>query len=294
VKEIKSIAVLMTCFNRKGKTIPCLDMLFRNQLPSGFKLKVYLVDDGCTDGTSDAVKSEFPDVEIIVGDGSLFWNGGMRVAWQAAMDIGYDYYLWLNDDVSLYDDAIKNLLATYGGDVEKNSIIIGATKDDETGNTSYSGIRVEKGFFSCSFPRIEPSSIPLAADTMNGNIVLIPREVTENVGNLYEGYTHGIGDYDYGMQAVEQGFKLRIAPGYAGECSGHQVKNSRYDSSKSLKERVESLSAPSGLPPVDEWLLFVKRNLPSLLPIFWLRAKVRERFPILWVLFRRKAPKHFK
>jgi len=72
-----SIAVLMTCFNRKEKTVSCLDLLFRNQLPRGFKLKVYLVNDGCTDGTAEAVVDEFPNVTVIEGDGSLFWNGGM-------------------------------------------------------------------------------------------------------------------------------------------------------------------------------------------------------------------------
>lgn len=292
---MKRISVLMTCYNRKEKTLSCLGTLIQNKLPAGYELDVTLVDDGCSDGTADAVKKKFPSVRIIVGDGSLFWNGGMRLAWQAAIDVGYDYYLWLNDDVMLYQDAIKKLIATYVYEtVSKDSIIIGATKDNETGGTSYSGILVQKGLVSCSFPRVEPRETPVMADTMNGNFVLIPHEVVSNIGNLFEGYTHGIGDYDYGMQAVAKGYKLWVAPGYVGECSGHEVANSRYDSNKSLKERVKSLSAPSGLPPVDEWLLFVKRNMPSLFPAFWVRAKIRERFPILWVLLRKKPPKYFK
>ena len=64
-------------------------------------LNVYLVDDGSTDGTSEAVKKNFPQVNIIKGDGTLFWNGGMRVAFSKAMESEHDYYLWLNDDTIL-------------------------------------------------------------------------------------------------------------------------------------------------------------------------------------------------
>ncbi len=69
-------------FNRKDKTIECLRRLY-NQLPiKDYIVDVYLTNDGCTDGTPEAVKQLFPQVHIIDGDGSLFWNRGMYIAWQ--------------------------------------------------------------------------------------------------------------------------------------------------------------------------------------------------------------------
>jgi hypothetical protein len=38
-----------------------------------------------SDGTSEAVCEAFPQASILRGQGSLFWNGGMRVAFEAAM-----------------------------------------------------------------------------------------------------------------------------------------------------------------------------------------------------------------
>jgi len=105
-------AVLLTCFNRKEKTLSCLESIYAQSNKEGFTLKVYLVDDGSTDGTSEAVKKNFPQVNVIKGDGTLFWNGGMRVAFSKAMENEHDYYLWLNDDTFIYPDSLKILIET--------------------------------------------------------------------------------------------------------------------------------------------------------------------------------------
>ena len=47
----KTIAVLLTCHNRKVKTISCLKSLYEATLPKGFSLEIFLVDDGSVDGT---------------------------------------------------------------------------------------------------------------------------------------------------------------------------------------------------------------------------------------------------
>jgi glycosyltransferase involved in cell wall biosynthesis len=81
--------------------------------PESCSLHVILVDDGSTDGTSAAVLAEFSNVEILHGDGSLFWNRGMHWAFDHALKTGYDAYLWLNDDTILFKDALINLANTY-------------------------------------------------------------------------------------------------------------------------------------------------------------------------------------
>lgn len=107
---MQTIAVLLTVFNRKDKTLKCLQHLF-NQLPiEGYSIDVYLTDDGCTDGTPEAVKEQYPQVNIIHGDGNLFWNRGMYTAWEKAAQKGYDFYLWLNDDTILLPNALSKLL----------------------------------------------------------------------------------------------------------------------------------------------------------------------------------------
>src|SRR4028118_1511310 len=110
--EYTSIAVLMTCHNRKLKTLLTLESLFRQTLTSEIALSVYLVDDGSTDGTSEEVQQKYPQVKLFSGDGNLFWNGGMRIAFSEAMKDEPDYYLWLNDDTVLAPEALNTLLTT--------------------------------------------------------------------------------------------------------------------------------------------------------------------------------------
>ena len=67
-----NIAVLITCHNRKQKTIKCLQALFNQSHIENVKLKVFLVDDGSIDGTKQAINELFPDVTVIEGTGNLF------------------------------------------------------------------------------------------------------------------------------------------------------------------------------------------------------------------------------
>ncbi len=100
------IAVLITSHNRREMTLACLDALVANRLPSAVTLAVILVDDGSMDGTPEAVRQRFPDVEVLPGTGRLYWNGGMRRAFGHALAAGFDAYLWLNDDTFL-DEALE-------------------------------------------------------------------------------------------------------------------------------------------------------------------------------------------
>ena len=62
---MKYWAVLLTVFNRKEKTLQCLSRLF-DQLPvEDLQIDVFLTDDGCTDGTAEAVENLFPSVHLL-------------------------------------------------------------------------------------------------------------------------------------------------------------------------------------------------------------------------------------
>ena len=86
-----------------------MENLYKQVLPNYLRLDIYLTDDGCTDGTPEAIKRQFPKVHIIKGDGNLFWNRGMYRAWEEAAKQDYNFYLWLNDDSYLVDGALFTL-----------------------------------------------------------------------------------------------------------------------------------------------------------------------------------------
>ena len=276
----KSLAVLLTCFNRREKTLSCLEALRQQVCLDSVVLSIYVVDDGSTDGTTESIQNNFPSVHTIKGDGNLFWNGGMRLAFDAASKQGYDYYLWLNDDTLLYPNAISNLLKTAIKLEERfNSriIVVGSTQDSATLELTYGGIKKGKWWQPLKFSLLVPGDRPISCETMNGNCVLLPRQVTEVVGNLDPGFDHDLGDYDYGLRARSHQCTLWITPGYVGTCPANPH-SSRIDKTLNSTEQVISkLSHPKGLAlkdvtlhPLMEWKIFSRRHGGFLWPLFWL------------------------
>ena len=264
------LAAILACHNRKDMTLSCLKALYAQKSSIDLDIHTYLLDDGSTDGTSEAVQYTFSDVTILSADGSMFWNEGMRTAFQAALQDGADYYLWLNDDTSLYPNAIDTLLNTHitlSTIDSPESIIIGSVQDPTSQKLTYGGmIRVSR-WHPFHYELITPNTEPQKCDVMHGNCVLIPDAVARKVGNMDSGYSHAIGDIDYALKAGKHGVNIWIAPGFAGTCSTNPIEGSWLDTSLSLKQRWKHMRSPKGLPPND-WLLFSRKHAGWLWPIF--------------------------
>lgn len=269
---MKKIAVLMTCHNRCSKTLACLEALSQNHLPGEYSLDVFVVDDGSTDGTEQAVRERYPHVNIIKGDGSLYWNGGMRVAFAAGMERGFDYYLWLNDDTLLYSTAIETLINT-SRDLQakqgKSAIVVGSTQDANDGRLTYGGVIRPSKRKATTFALVTPCDVPVECETMNGNCVLIPSEVAQGVGNMEPKFAHAMGDLDYGLRARQVGFSVWMMARFAGTCPNNAVTGSFNDASLPVTVRLRKMMQPKGL-PVSSWRVFTQRHTGMLWPIFWL------------------------
>lgn len=241
---MSQIAVLLTCFNRKEKTMNCLSQLFK--LKSD--LDVYLVDDDSTDGTSEAVLKEFPQVNLIKGSGSLFWNKGMNLAWEHASKNGYDYYLWLNDDVIIYKNCFDELFSC--AELTKNEAIIsGIIETSDKKNTLYGGFDSNKRL-------IKPNGKLNSIRNMNGNVVIVPKEVYKILGNLDLHYHHDLGDVDYGLRAQNKGIgvyttRIAIASGDKNDICRVRQNNT------TIFKRFKKLYSPLGANPK---IIFYYRN----------------------------------
>ena len=230
------LAALLTCHNRKEKTIACLASLKRINL----KTDIYLVDDGSTDGTSEAVHERFPDVHIIQGNGNLFWSRGMYTAWKEAVKGDYDYYLWLNDDIELYSFFFQELMECMKWGNHK-CIVSGLIEDFRKTKILYGGSDRNKKM-------IQPNELPQEITFMNGNVVLVPNCVVEKIGIIDSFYHHDLGDVDYGLRAIENGVKvyatrIPIAAGYSNDFCRVRKWNT------TLKKRFQRLYSPLGSNP---------------------------------------------
>jgi GT2 family glycosyltransferase len=262
------ITALLTCHNRCDKTSVCLQSL-RDQVgltDTDFHLSVTLVDDGCTDETAEGARKIWPKAEIIGGDGSLFWCGGMRKAWAAAAATDPDYYLLLNDDTVLFPEAVQQLLSICP-EPTKEIIAVGAICDPKTRQWVYGGCQSENSF-------VNRAENPRICRTMNANCTLVPRGVFQTIGMFHRSYQHSMGDIDYGLKAGRHGIMILETASFVGECEPNPETGSWRDRSLSRLTRWRKLASPKGLPPQD-WLHFCRRNCGSQWLRYWLSPYIK-------------------
>lgn len=272
----KTIAILLTVFNRKECTLKCLKQLTEQTLPDGVTFDVYITDGGSTDGTVESVRELYPEVSIQVKDG-VFWNRGMYAswAWAAAMK-KYDFYLWLNDDTFLYNDCIKTL---YEASSAKNDacIIVGPTVDTATRQRVTYGGRIKgKG--------IAPVDGEMTkVDYFNGNIVLVPADVFHKLGNLDYYFTHSKGDFDYGMRARKAGIDMYQCGKALGECDLHERIDRWCDPEVPFRKRWALLNRPNGMPPKETFHLEKRHFGWGIATFHYITIVTRCFIPQLWV-----------
>ncbi len=279
---MKYWAVLLTVFNRKDKTLQCLSRLF-DQLPvEDLQIDVFLTDDGCTDGTAEAVESLFPSVHILEGSGELFWNRGMLMAWKAATETrNYDAYIWLNDDTYVYVDMLVSLTQAMKQTSER-AILVGATEDAAHSKLTYGG-RLSEG--TIPIPSVELAPV----DYFNGNIVLVPQFVFRQLGYIDGYFTHSKGDYDYGLRAKKAGLQIYQIGKVLGECDEHPTFDKWCDPNVPFAQRWKLLNRPNGMPP-RETFYFEKRHYGIIVACFhYLTVHIRCFFPKWWIW--KKQPK---
>lgn len=278
--SIPTIAVLITCHNRKEKTLKCLSHLYAQKgLNEYFQIEVFLVDDGSTDGTSEEIKFQFPEVNIVQGDGNLYWNRGMRLAWEtASASKDFHYYLWLNDDTFLLNSSLNILLVGVKINGYK-SIYIGATRSEYNTETSYSGHRFNE-------PLLNPNRKWQFCDYFNGNIVLISKTVFEIIGMNDVVFHHALGDFDYGLRAKRKNIALYVAPELLGYCEPHKMLPKWCSTESKASKRIIELYKPLGNNPFEFFIFdnrhngflnalkhFITIHLRAISPSLWCKLK---------------------
>ena len=270
---IPTITVLLTCFNRRAKTLAALEALFKQGgAGAAFTLNVFLVDDGSTDGTGDAVRKAFPLVHVIDGTGDLYWNGGMRRAFEGAVEHSFGYMLWLNDDTDLNNDAIMRLLETtrlLAQQGHDKTAVFGSTCDPRTGDLTYGGFQRRRGPI-LRLQHVGPDqNHPREVTTIAGNCALVSKAAVDAVGNLEPRFFHAWGDVDYGMRLRDAGGSVWLAPGYLAQCDPNPAAQQwRDDPNLSLRDRLTHMNSFRGLYPPD-WLLFIRRHGGVTWPLAW-------------------------
>jgi len=200
----EDVYIIIPVHNRKEITLKCLDTLRQNGDLD--KYHVVVVDDGSTDGTSEAIKSLYPDIIILTGDGNLWWTGAIAMGMKHAYERGAEYFIWLNDDCYPQQGTISKLIISCQSN--QNSIVGAQSIDPQTGESICGGIIIQKNHI-IGVNALKSS--PVECDGLDGHLVCIHRRIIDEIGYPnYILFPHYCGDHIYTNCAKRKGYKLLI------------------------------------------------------------------------------------
>jgi GT2 family glycosyltransferase len=209
------VEIVTPVYNRRETTLQCLRSLKRiNQ--TGLKVHTIIVDDGSKDGTGEAIREQFPEVEVIRGDGTLHYTGGTNRGIEAALEKNPDYVLAINND-SIFDEQFLQRMIKCAE--ESPRTVVGALlllwdcphKVFQIGShwrTWYGGWQPRLQLTAFDVPQH-----PFEVEIIVGNCVLYPVAAIREVGLMNaKRFPYGFGDIEYTPRMRRKGWRLLIEP----------------------------------------------------------------------------------
>jgi GT2 family glycosyltransferase len=217
------INVLIAVHNRLDLTKQAIESLLGSISDFEIEFTIWLFDDGSTDGTAEWVAGlKDSRLKVIGGSGYHFWAKSMSLAEMAAnqyenTDCTSDecYYLWLNNDVKVFPNALDQTLRTAR---KYHRVVVGSTVDGETGELTYSGL-LRSGLHPLSFKLAKVKAEPFEVDAFNGNYVLVPKPIEILMEGLDGEFSHAYADIDYGLRLKALGMPALLQPDPIGSCN---------------------------------------------------------------------------
>ncbi len=209
------VELIMPVFNRREITLQALRSLQKINT-RGLNVHIVVVDDGSSDGTGEAIAAEFPEVQVIRGDGSLHYAAGTNKGIRAALERNPDFIVTMNDDAVFHDDFLQRLIRTAR---ENPHSVVGALlllwnephrvfQVDFQWNTLKGGWQQNHDLSAFDFPEA-----PFEVEGMAGNCVLFPVDAITQCGLMDEDkFPHGWGDIQYLVRMRKRGWKLMVDP----------------------------------------------------------------------------------
>lgn len=209
-----SVSVILVNWNGRNDTLECLHSLAK---VSYAPMHIIMVDNASADDSVDAVKREFPSVEVIPNETNLRFAGGNNIGIKHALERGSDYILLLNNDTTVDAEFLTELVKA--ADADPGIGMVGAKiyYYDDPKRIWFAGGRIEwwKGWISHIGLREEDRGqydTARAVDYITGCCLLVKRPVIEKIGNLDEQFFMYGEDVDWCLRVCKAGFRLVYEP----------------------------------------------------------------------------------
>jgi len=209
-KKAPKVTITISTYNRKKDLIECLESIKEGDYPN---IGIVVADNGCVDGTAEAVKKRFPDVKVIRTEKNLGVSGGKNLAIKNAPKDS-DYLLLLDDDYILKKNAISELVKAIDNKKEYGAATAKVLYFENPQIVQLAGAKV--GLFTgINYIRNGPDGKEFSkfVDTEGiGGTGLVKMEVIKKVGLYDENYHYYYEDADLGIRIIKAGYKILFVP----------------------------------------------------------------------------------
>ena len=253
-KRRYKLIFLTTVHNRKETTLSCLRFLEKFSLQNNLDCKFLIVDDGSSDGTSEELQTEFAHVELIEGNGSLFWAGGMRKGFELIKQklYQYEYLIAFNDDVNLQAEPLKEFFAV----LKSTEILVGAFAS-KNGGLSYGG-RKRSGYWPLNFGPVSEGDLGKIIEVANFNFIAIPQALLSEINLIDDYFIHNGADYDFSLRAKNSNYPVRMFSQPLGVAERNSPSNTSADPALSILKRLQKLISAKEY-PIRQRFIFCRK-----------------------------------
>jgi len=261
-----TIHVLTPVHNRCAVTEKFLDDLYSQELDEN--LRIVIVDDGSTDGTSEMllrrVESLPPLVtmSVVKGDGSWWWARSMAAAIDVCREFleDGDIVVFMNDDISVPPNTLAALAAACR---QLSAIIVASVRDEK----DPSQLLDRGALLDPSTLTVEPlpnersphrfTSLAVAS----GRSTAYPAAVFEEGLNVdYRRLPHHLADFEFSVRASRRGKPILLAEDIFVLSHDHFSTNERQ---KNVLLRLTHVSSPERILTYWAFWRTVHPRLPS-------------------------------
>jgi len=207
--------IVIAVFNRKEITLNCISLLHDQDYQ---EFNVVVVDDGSSDGTYEAIRTEYPEVHLIKGTGDWWWTKSTNEGIKFAINKGADTILILNNDIIFSENYLSKMV-----NISKHNpkAIIGSldiTKE-EPKRIFFSGVKriiwwkAKQIKYHKGYDLYDPTMNGLHKSIcLNGRGTIIPVEVFNKIGFLdEERLPQYASDFDLTIRADKAGISTFIS-----------------------------------------------------------------------------------